>query len=131
MDIFHIAVVALCAVVLAALLKKVSSEQGILLSTAAVVLILLLVLESAAPLVTQLQSLMDANLLDDLYIGVLIKALGITIIAQVTEKICKDCGESGLAYSVSIAARTAILLLTLPIISQIFTYLSEILERSL
>lgn len=128
MGIFEIAILALCAVVLSALLKKVSSEQGILLSIAAVVLILLFVLENAIPFIDQIQDMMESDILDSKYLAILIKALGITIIGQVTESICKDCGESALAYGVNIASKTAILILSLPIISNIFEYLSEILN---
>ena len=128
MSIYEISVIALCAVILSSLLKKVSSEQGILLSIAATMLIMLVILETALPFINQIREIADSNWFDSEYFEVLIKALGITVIGQVTESICKDCCETALAYGVNMASKVAILMLSLPIIGDIFGYLSEILK---
>lgn len=127
MNVFEVAAIALSALVLLAVLKKVSPEQGVLLSIGAVLLVLLLMLEGAVPLINQLQIMMETELFNHEYIQILVKAIGITIVGQVTEGICKDCGESGLAYGVSIAARTAVLLLSMPLLGELFRNLSEVL----
>lgn len=128
MTIFEIAVIALCSIILSGLLKKVSSEQGLLLSIASIVLILLIVLETAAPFIGQMKSIADSSGFTGNYLDILLKALGITVVGQITESICKDCGESALAYGVNIAAKIAVLMLSLPIISTIFDHLTEILS---
>ena len=128
MNIFEVAVIALCAVILSAMLKKTSAEQGIMLSIAAVVLIMLLVIGNLSPFIYQLEGMVSGN--NSKYIAVLLKAVGISVVGQVTESICKDCGESALAYGVGIASKAAILILSLPLIAEIFEYLSVILGNA-
>ena len=127
MNIFEAAVIALCAVILSAVLKKTSAEQGILLSIAAVMLIMLPVMGNISPFVNQIEAMVSGG--NSKYIAVLLKAVGISVVGQVTESICRDCGESALAYGVSIASKAAVLLLSLPIITEIFEYLAVILGR--
>lgn len=129
MDMFGIAVVAICAVLLAALLKKVNAEQGILVGLLAVVLILLFVLEKCAPLVAQLTNIMQSDLMDSGYINILLKSVGVTVIGQLTSNMCKDCGESALSYAVEFASKVAVLILAMPILTDIISLLGEILTR--
>lgn len=127
MDIFIVSVAAICAAVLAALIKKTNKEYAVLLTAAAAILILLLVLEKCIPLFDQLKALSETSLIKDGVLSVLFKAVGVTIIGQVTANICKDTGESALAYVVDLATKVAVLLISLPVILQIFDALAEIL----
>lgn len=129
MDMFGVAAVAICGVLLVALLKKVNPSQGILLGLLTVVLIFLFVLEKSAPLVEQLSGMMENELIDNGYISILLKSAGVTIIGQLTSNLCKDCGESALGYSVEFAAKIAVLLLAMPIITDIVSLLREILMQ--
>lgn len=127
MDVFGIAVIAICAVLLIAVVKKVNAEQGILIGLLAVVLILLFMLEKIAPLLEQLSGLMQTGLMDSGYVGILLKAVGVTIIGQITANLCKDSGESALSYAVEFAAKAAILILAMPIFTDIIQLLGKIL----
>lgn len=41
--------------------------------------------------------------------GLMLRAVGITVVGQVVARLCKDAGESALAYTVELAARAAVL----------------------
>ena len=45
---------------------------------------------------------------------------------QVVARLCKDAGESALAYTVELAARAAVLAAALPALGQLLKYLGEI-----
>ncbi len=122
------AAVTICAVVMAALLKKNSTEYATLLSLITVIMILMLVLEKTMPLIEEIQRLADADLFGVEYIPVLLKSVGITILTQVTSNICKDSGQKALSYSVELAGRISILILCLPIITAILSYIHQILS---
>lgn len=126
MDIIVIVVIALCVVVLSALIKKVDPSQSLLLSLTAVVIILVFVLRESAGLFGQLSSIIGTA--NEEYLTVLLKALGITILGQAAMAVCKDCGETAMAYAVDIATRAAVLVLSIPILTAIFNYISEILR---
>lgn len=128
MDIFAIAAVVICAVIIAALLKRKNSEYALLLSLITVVMILAAALQNILPLVEEMQALADAELFGFPYLSVLLKAVGITIMAQAAAALCLDGGEKALAYAVETAGRAAILFLCLPVITGILGYIREILS---
>ena len=126
--VLAIAVCALCAAVFGAILKRGGKEYAILLSTAAAVLITACVAEELAPLVQQITALSVAGGLPGLCLSVLLKAAGLTILGQLAVHLCRDAGESVLAYGVELAAQTAILTVAIPLFTRLLEYLGEILQ---
>ena len=53
------------------------------------------------------------------YVLVLFKALGICYLTQFAADSCRDAGESALAVKAEIAGRIAVLLISLPLLSQV------------
>ena len=48
------------------------------------------------------------------------------MIGQAVSRVCKDAGESALAYGVELAARVAVLLAALPLAGSVLEFLGEI-----
>lgn len=128
MDIFGIGALAVCAAVIGALVKKSNREYAVLLAAGTAVLILLAALEQAGPLVSRIQDLSGAKAFHGEYLTVMLKAVGIAAAGQLAVHVCKDAGESALAYAVDLAAKTAILASALPLLLEIFDCLEEILR---
>jgi stage III sporulation protein AD len=63
-------------------------------------------------------------------IEVLLKALGVSILAHVTANICRDAGESSIAYYVELGAKIEILILSLPLLVDVISLAAELLEMS-
>ena len=59
-------------------------------------------------------------------VGLMLRAVGITVVGQVVARLCKDAGESALAYTVELAARAAVLAAALPALGRLLKYLGEI-----
>lgn len=127
MDIFGVAAVSLCSVVIALLLKRRNEEYTMLLSLVTVIMLMVAALQNAAPMISEIQALTNSGLFNNGYIEILMKTIGITIISQVTVNICKDSGQSAVAYGVNLAGKVAVLVIAMPIITGIFSYINEIL----
>ena len=54
--------------------------------------------------------------MDTVYIGTLLKMLGITYIAEFSSNICKDAGYQTIAGQIEIFGKLAVLVLSLPIL---------------
>lgn len=54
-----------------------------------------------------------------LYIETILKALGMAMISESAADICRDCGEQAIASKVELAAKTAMILLALPIVKSL------------
>lgn len=126
--VLGVAVLALGAAVLGALLKRGSKEYALLLSAGAAVLIVVKALESAGPLISKIQELAGGGELQGQCVAVMLKAAGLTVLGQLAEGLCKDAGESALAYGVNLAVKTAILAAALPLVARLLEYLGEILS---
>ena len=124
MEIFGIGICALCAVLFAALVQKSNKEDALLISVVAAVVLLFVILQRAEPLVNELETLSGS--LGSSAVQLVLQAVGITVIGQAVSRVCKDAGESALAYTVDLAARVAVLLAALPMVGDILNFLSEV-----
>ena len=64
------------------------------------------------------------------YAGVVIRAVGVAVLAHFCADICRDCGEASTAGAVVLAAKVEILILCLPLVEKILSYASDILALS-
>ncbi len=119
------AICALCAAAFGALLKKTNRELSLLLTAGAAALLLLWAIEGLTPLFTQLEGLMRGEA--GRFWKVMLKTVGIALMGQFAGHICKDAGESALAFTVELSARAAILLAAFPLLTELLGYIGEIL----
>ena len=120
---------AAAAVLIALILSKTLKEKDfslVLAMTVSIMVGLLLTayLEPVVEFLKQLQKLADlqGNMLE-----ILLKALGIGIVTQITDMICKDSGNGALGHAMTLLGTAVILWLSLPV----FTTLIGILQRIL
>ena len=126
MELFAIGVCALCAVLFAALVQKTNKEYAFLISLGTAAVLLLFLLERAGPVLQQVEDLAASGPLEGEAVGLMLRAVGITVVGQVVARLCKDAGESALAYTVELAARAAVLAAALPALGRLLKYLGEI-----
>ena len=126
MELFAIGICALCAVLFAALVQKTNKEYALLISLGTAAVLLLFLLERAGPVLQQVEDLAASGPLEGEAVGLLLRAVGITVVGQVVARLCKDAGESALAYTVELAARAAVLAAALPALGRLLKYLGEI-----
>lgn len=126
MELFAIGVCALCAVLFAALVQKTNKEYALLISLGTAAVLLLFLLERAGPVLQKVEDLAASGPLEGEAVGLMLRAVGITVVGQVVARLCKDAGESALAYTVELAARAAVLAAALPALGRLLEYLGEI-----
>lgn len=124
--VFGVAAAALCAVALAALVRKGSPAHALLISLGTAAVLLLLITQNAAPLLDQVKALADAGTFSSQALPLMLRAVGVTLVGQVVSRLCKDAGESALAYTVEVAARAAVLAMALPAARQLVEILGRI-----
>ena len=122
-------VIAICTILLAAVIKKTNPENSTLLSLLAVVLILIFSIEAGFPIISRIQEIMQINAIGAEYLPILLKAVGITVMGQIGAALCKDSGENAIAYAVETAAKIAILLAVMPVLSGVLEMLKDIFMR--
>lgn len=71
---------------------------------------------------------MNPDNLFELCMLVMLKAVGLTVLGQIAARLCKDAGESALAYAVELGARIAVLGAAMPLLSKLFEFLGDIMS---
>lgn len=69
--------------------------------------------------VAQIQDLFSQN---GPMIKILLKALGLSVTAQLAADICRDCGEQTLAAAVETVAKLSVLLMAIPVAKQLVEF---------
>ena len=61
--------------------------------------------------------------------SLMLKALGVALVSKLCSDICRDCGESTMANGVEAVGRIAIIGMCIPVIADILSFASDVLER--
>ena len=117
----------MAAVIMWIILSKQGKEYALLLSICACTLIFYVMfrfLEPVVDLLTQLQSL--GNLQPE-WLSIMLKAVGIGLIAEMGAMICNDAGNTVLGKTLQILGAATVLWLSIPLINSFLELVGQIL----
>ncbi len=115
-DIFKILAVLLVATVLSVILKQKNSEYALFLSVSTGVIVALMILKNLKIPLDTLNRYIEKYSIEAEYFKVALKALGIGYITSFIADSCRDSGQSSLASKAELAGKTAIFILSLPLL---------------
>lgn len=125
-----VSVIALVALII---LRGASSEIASLLRIAITVFLSFVIIFELSKGINEIKTLslelVGENSFVSLSIGVMLKALGIALLAGICSDICRACGENGIAQGVEAVAGVIIFSLSLPVLKEILSFASELLGR--
>ena len=127
MEIVKIVGLGLVAGILAILLRQDRPAVATLLSLTAGALILFLVLDRIAGITDVLQDLALRANVDGLYLGIVLKVIGVAFLTEFGAQVLRDADESAIAAKVELGGKIIILVLAIPIIAAILQTLSGML----
>lgn len=122
------AAAALVGTVLALILGQYRPEFRMLVAIGVSLLLMGMVLTQITPVLDEIRNAVELTGMPGDYAAVLFKAVGICLLTQLAGDVCRDSGESSIATKVELAGRTAILLLTLPMIREVLSWAWEIMN---
>ena len=83
------------------------------------VLIFIYVAKGIAPFISFLKTAASETGAE-VYFLLMLKAMAISLCCRMSADICRDCGENGIASRVELAGKFGIVLISLPIVRQLF-----------
>ncbi|HEY8909735.1 MAG TPA: stage III sporulation protein AD [Desulfosporosinus sp.] len=116
MEIWQIVGLALIVTVISVVLKQIRPEIALQLSILAGATIFILIISKVKVIVDLLQTLADQANISSYYLLIVLKIVGVAYLAEFGAQICKDAGEGALATKIEIAAKVAVIVLSIPII---------------
>lgn len=115
------------ALILALVVGKREKDFAVLLTLAAVCALAGAAAEYLGPVLDFFRELEETAGLPTDMLGLLLKALGIGLVAEIGGTVCADSGNGSLAKQLQILGNAAIIYLSLPIFSSLFELIREIL----
>lgn len=116
MSMLQAGIIGVAGALLAVQFKSGKAEYGIYISIALSLLIFFGILGHLETIIRMVQTIGAYISMDAVYIGTLLKMLGITYIAEFSSNICKDAGYQTIAGQIEIFGKLAVLVLSLPIL---------------
>ena len=127
-DLFLKAVAGvLIAIVIGLLLARQAKDLAILLAITVCCLVIGAALVYLRPVIDFVYDIQNIGKLDSQIIKILLKAVGISLIAELAALICTDSGNASIGKALQIAASFAILWISLPLLNELIDLIESVL----
>lgn len=128
MEIFGYFALAVTAAFCAVALKKYAPETSVVIAVVASAALLVKILSGVSPVINEINELVSVSGISTGYVPVLMKTIGICFVCQFTADSCRDAGQNSLASKTELAARVAVIIISLPLFRDILNTVSGILK---
>lgn len=117
----------LVATVLFLVLSKQGKEFSLLLTIVVSCLVAIMAITYLEPVVSFFQKLKTVAQLDSSLLQIVLRAVGIGILSEITGLICADAGNAALGKSLQILASAVVLWMSVPLFTSLLDLVEEIL----
>ena len=115
-DIFKILGIILVSSVLCIILRQKNSEYAVLVSITTGIVTALIILKHLSSAIEMIKNYIEDYGIETEYFKVALKALGIGYVTSFIADTCRDSGQTSLASKAELAGKTAIFVLSLPLL---------------
>ena len=115
MDIVKIAVLGIAGVFLAIPLKREKGEYSTFVAMVVGICIFIYLLTKVETVLLFVDSIKSQLPVDGRYIGLVVKMVGITYVAEFAANLCRDSGYSAIAGQIEMFAKLSILVVSVPV----------------
>lgn len=124
------ALIALCIItaLLALTLRGQRPEFAMLLSLGCGIFVLLALMGQMKEIITGLEKIMSGLSEQSDLTAIILKALGICIVAELGSQCCRDAGEAAIAAKVELVAKAALVLMSMPVFTSLMETARELLS---
>ena len=127
MDIFRIAAIGLCGVVIASMVKGYKSEFAIYIVITTVMVIFIMVIYKLTSVFEFLSAIYNQISYGKNFFPIILKVLAVAYIADFTAQICRDSGENAIAGKVELAGKVMIFYLAIPVMMSVMELVNKML----
>lgn len=111
-----IAAFALVSVFLAIILKKTKEEFSLYISISACLVIAFVGISKLGIVLDAIKQLQSFIQINQAYVGILVKVIGITYVTEFAASLCKDSGYQAIADQIELVGKLAIIAISMPIL---------------
>jgi stage III sporulation protein AD len=127
MNIFSIIIFSIICAVLCIVIKQYKPEYAVMISLLSSVIVVLALISMSSPVFDLFNRFNELTGLDEEYGEILLKSLGICLIAQLGSDLCNDAGQTSIATKIELAGKIATLVVSLPLFSSVLKVIERII----
>lgn len=120
--------IGIIAVLLGVQFKNNKAEYGIYLGIVACLLIFLLSIPKIEVIIETIHTIQGYIKINNIYIEILIKIIGITYVAEFSSSICKDAGHGAIGGQIELIGKLSILAISMPILLALLETIHQFLS---
>ncbi len=120
---------ALIAVILGLALRQQGKDVALLLSIAVCCMVVAVGVSYLTPVLEFVQQLNSSTGINSDFLQILLKSVGIGLVAEIAGLICTDAGNAALAKTIQILAAAVILWLALPLMRALLELIQKMVEE--
>ncbi|TXL67946.1 stage III sporulation protein AD [Cerasibacillus terrae] len=119
MEIIHLVGIGIIASILYITLRELGTTFGFLIILIASVIIFLAVIKQIGTIFQLIHHLGQKASIEGMYIGTILKIIGIAYITEIGADLTRDAGLHGVATKIELAGKIFILIIAIPIITTV------------
>jgi stage III sporulation protein AD len=126
LEIIKIVGLGIVATILVVIIKQQRPELAVQLSIVVGAVIFTMMLGKINSVINLMQQLAQKSNVSALYMGTILKIVGVAYVAEFGSQICRDAGEGAIASKIEFAAKVIVIVLAIPIIVAVFDFLLKL-----
>ncbi len=127
MDIFKIIGVGIITAITALIVRQIKPEVSVIITISGGIIMLLMMVQSLTSIFSAFNSIVEKSGLTSGLFTTILKIIGVGYITEFSANLCADSGASSIADKILLAGKIIILVLALPIVTNIIDIISGLL----
>lgn len=129
MSFTAIMILAIVVALMATMFKQGKSEYGMFLVILASLSLFLLILTEMQTVIETIRDIRQYLMLEESYLNILVKMIGIAYLTQFSADICRDSGYQTLSNQIQIFGKISVLAVSMPILLSLLENIEQVLEQ--
>ncbi|MBQ9949420.1 MAG: hypothetical protein IJO93_01720 [Clostridia bacterium] len=127
MNIVKTAGIAIIAVAISVIIKQIKPEYSIFIPITCATVLFIYAVSEFGGLIEEAARKAEQYGLENAYIKVLIKCLGIAYVTETATDVCRDAGENAIASKTELCGKIMILTCCMPVMFSVLEMIDEVL----
>ena len=124
--------IVMLGAIIGVVLRKWNTDMALIFKATVGIVAAIACVILLCPLIERIKDMSDSALGEaaSKAVSVLLRVLCVALLSHICASVCRDCGEGTMAYFAELGGKIEILMLCLPLFSDVFDVAAELLEMS-
>lgn len=127
--VFKCICIALTTILINIILKSFKNQFNSFVTLCASVIIIFITIFMLTPIIEFIGQITSNAIINNSYVSIVLKSIGIALICDYTVNVCKDFSENTIAYCTELAAKVCIITLSIPIYEDIINIITSLWKK--